>query len=52
MENLKLFKTEKLEEVCPICNIKKQHLDWWTCKECSKKLNVKEYIEEMKKYFK
>lgn len=36
---------------CPICKKKKKHLDWWTCKECSKRLNVDKYIKELIKYF-
>ena len=54
IEQPSLFEEDNIFDVineCPICKAKRQHLDWWTCKECSKKLSVEEYTKELIKYF-
>ena len=35
---------------CPICKRKRTHLDWWTCKECSR-LSIQEYNKYLFKIF-
>jgi len=52
-EQQSLFKDDNIFDVihqCPICKRKRQHLDWWTCKECSH-LPIDIFIKELIKYF-